>query len=85
MKIGTKLIMVIVTLTLAGTGALTGTILHLAQKQVKMLITSEITNLANESASEIQVWLDGYMDMARTISQVMSEYEEINRDDRRSL
>ncbi|MDR2313259.1 MAG: methyl-accepting chemotaxis protein, partial [Spirochaetaceae bacterium] len=85
MKIGTKLIMVIVTLALAGTGALTGTILHLAQKQVKTLITSEITNLANESASEIQVWLEVYMDMARTISQVMSKYEEVNRDDRRSL
>ncbi|MDR0586912.1 MAG: methyl-accepting chemotaxis protein [Treponema sp.] len=85
MKIGKKLIMVIVILNLAGTGALTGTILRLAQKQVKTLITSEITNLADESAKEIQLWLEIYMDMTRTISQVMSNYEEINRNDRRSL
>ncbi|MDR2662942.1 MAG: methyl-accepting chemotaxis protein [Treponema sp.] len=85
MKIGKKLVIIIVILNLAGTAALTGTILHLARKQVKTLITSEITNLANESANDIRLWLEKYLNMVRTIGQVMTNYENISRANRRPL
>jgi methyl-accepting chemotaxis protein len=85
MKIGKKLVLMIVVLNLAGTSALTGTILSLAQKQVKTLIASEITNLANEHAKEIQRWLELYLDASRALGQVMTKYEEVNRNDRRPL
>jgi methyl-accepting chemotaxis protein len=85
MKIGKKLITMIIILNLAGTAALAGTILSLAQNQISTLIDHEITNLANQSALNIKVWIELYLDATRTMSQIMSKYEEINRDDRRSL
>jgi methyl-accepting chemotaxis protein len=85
MKIGSKLILMIIILSLAGTSALTGTILSLAQKQIDSLTSSEITNLANENALAIKVWLELYLDAVRTVGQVMSKYEEIDRADRRPL
>jgi methyl-accepting chemotaxis protein len=85
MKIGKKLITLIIILNLAGTAALAGTILSLAQKQISTLTEHEITNLAYESALEIKVWMELYLDAARTASQIMSKYEEVNREERRSL
>jgi methyl-accepting chemotaxis protein len=85
MKIGNKLIIMIIVLSLAGTSVLTGTILSLAQKQINGLINSEITNLANENALAIKAWLELYLDAVRTVGQVMSKYEEIDRAERRPL
>jgi methyl-accepting chemotaxis protein len=83
MKIGKKLILMIMILNLVGTGILTGTILNLAQKQIRGLIGSEITNLAHEGALTIKVWLELYLDAVRTTGQFMSNYEEIDIADRR--
>ncbi|MDR0688826.1 MAG: cache domain-containing protein, partial [Spirochaetaceae bacterium] len=83
MKIGRKLVVMIIVLNLAGTAALTGTILSLAQGQITSLIDNEITNLAKENALEIKAWLELYLDAARSMGQVMSKYEEIDRVDRR--
>jgi methyl-accepting chemotaxis protein len=83
MKIGKKLIVMIIVLNLAGIGALGGTILALAQKQISSLINKEITNLADENALEIKVWLELYLDAVRTVGQIMSKYEEIDRMARR--
>jgi methyl-accepting chemotaxis protein len=83
MKIGKKLIIMIIIMNLAGTAVLTGTILKLAQNQIKSLISNEITNLAKENALEIKVWLELYLDAVRTAGQVMSKYEEIDRELRR--
>ncbi|MDR0690117.1 MAG: hypothetical protein LBG08_07655, partial [Spirochaetaceae bacterium] len=83
MKIGKKLISMIIILNLTGTIALAGTILALAQKQIRGLINNEMTNLAKENALEIRTWLELYLDTARSIGQVMSNYEEIDREERR--
>ncbi|MDR2758421.1 MAG: cache domain-containing protein, partial [Spirochaetaceae bacterium] len=85
MKIGKKLIGMIIILNLVGTAALTGTILSLAQRQINSLINSEIVNLARENALSIKVWLELYLDAVRTVGQVMSKYEEIDQADRRPL
>ncbi|MDR2629315.1 MAG: methyl-accepting chemotaxis protein, partial [Spirochaetaceae bacterium] len=83
MKIGKKLIVMIIVLNLAGIGALTWTILALAQKQISNLTKSEITNLANQDALQIKIWLEIFLDAVRTAGQIMSRYEEIDRAARR--
>jgi methyl-accepting chemotaxis protein len=83
MKIGRKLIMMIVVLNLAGTAVLTGTILTLAQNHIRTLINHEITNLAREHALSIQVWLEQYMDATRTAGQIMAKYEALEPPARR--
>jgi methyl-accepting chemotaxis protein len=75
----------IIILNLIGTGVLTGTILKLAQKQISDLTGNEITNLANEHALTIQIWLELYLDAVRTTGQFLSKYDEINPADRRPL
>jgi methyl-accepting chemotaxis protein len=85
MKIGKKLVIMIIILNLAGTAALAGTILSLAQKQISSLINHEITNLAKESAMEIKEWLERYLDAARSTAQIMKKYGEIDRADRRPM
>ncbi|MFP3089643.1 methyl-accepting chemotaxis protein [Treponema sp. TIM-1] len=83
MKIGKKLIIMVIVLNLAGITALTGTILSIAQKQIHALINNELTNLAKENALEIKAWLELYLDAVRATGQIMSKYEEIDRTDRR--
>jgi methyl-accepting chemotaxis protein len=73
----------IIVLNLVGITALAGTILSIAQKQIRALINNEITNLAKENALEIKVWLEVYLDTVRAIGQIMSNYEEINQMNRR--
>jgi methyl-accepting chemotaxis protein len=85
MKISKKLILIIISLNIAGTAALTGTILSLAQKQISGLIDHEITNLAYENALSIEVWLGRYLDVVRSVGQIMSKQEEIDRAARRPL
>ncbi|MDR0710446.1 MAG: methyl-accepting chemotaxis protein [Spirochaetaceae bacterium] len=85
MKIGKKLIIMIIVLSLVGIGALTGSILTLAQRQINGLTNNEVTNLANQNALAIKVWLELYMDAVRTAGQIMSKYEEIDRTARRPL
>ncbi|MDR1985573.1 MAG: methyl-accepting chemotaxis protein [Treponema sp.] len=77
MKIGRKLIIMIVVLNLAGTAVLTGTILTLAQRHIHSLIDHEITNLALEQSLAIQLWLGHYMDATRTAGQIMAKYEDL--------
>jgi methyl-accepting chemotaxis protein len=85
MKIGKKLIVMIIILNLIGTGALAGVLLNLAREQISSLTGNEITNLANQNALTVKVWLELYLDAVRTAGQVMSKYEEIDRTDRRPL
>ncbi|MDR2631052.1 MAG: methyl-accepting chemotaxis protein [Spirochaetaceae bacterium] len=85
MKIGKKLVVMIIILNLAGTAALTGALLSIARKQIHTLIKSEITNLAKENALEIQRRLELYLDAARSAGLFMSRYEKIARHDRRPL
>jgi methyl-accepting chemotaxis protein len=83
MKIGKKLLGMIIILNLIGTSTLAGVILNLARKQISSLTSNEITNLANQNALAIKAWLELYLDAARTAGQIMSKYEEIDRPDRR--
>ncbi|MDR1353314.1 MAG: cache domain-containing protein, partial [Treponema sp.] len=84
MKIGNKLIVMIIALTLLGTGILLGTVLYRSQKQIAALTSNELRNLANNEASKLGLWLESYFGVARSLAQSMEVYEGIGVEDRRS-
>ncbi|MDR1107143.1 MAG: HAMP domain-containing protein, partial [Treponema sp.] len=83
MKIGKKLIIMIIALTLLGTGTLLGTILYRSQKQIAALTNSELRNLANNEAAKLSLWIESYFSIARSLAQSMEAYEEIEPARRR--
>jgi methyl-accepting chemotaxis protein len=85
MRIGKKLIVTIITLNLVGSVILVGTILKSSGGEISRLTVSDVTKLAKESARDIEVWMDPYVDAARTTAQVMEEYEQIDVDERRPI
>jgi methyl-accepting chemotaxis protein len=85
MKIGKKLMLMIVTLNLIGTGILMGVVMRISHKELNQLITNEITNLAGKKAEEVQIWLAQYLDTTRTAAQFMAQYQEIEVSRRRDL
>jgi methyl-accepting chemotaxis protein len=85
MKIGKKLIIMIIALNLAGTGILVASLLRLAQGQITTLVNNEITNRGEKNSKEIQAWLELYMDAVRTVAQIMEQYEELEIGQRRLI
>jgi methyl-accepting chemotaxis protein len=85
MKIGKRLIIIIIALNLFGTAVLVGTILNLSQSQITELTINEITNLAEKNSKDIKVWLEVYMDAVRTMAQIMEQYEQFDAAERRPL
>jgi methyl-accepting chemotaxis protein len=83
MKIGNKLIVMIISLTLLGTGILLGTILYRSQDQIVELTDHELRNLANNEATKLSLWFESYFGIARSLAQSMEGYEEIDVEDRR--
>ncbi|MDR1398963.1 MAG: methyl-accepting chemotaxis protein [Treponema sp.] len=85
MKIGQKLIIIIISLNLIGTGILISVSLMLSQIEVRQLATEVAGGTANEGGQEIQIYLEVYLDMVRTIAQIMEqEYENIAPEERRA-
>ncbi|MDR2110482.1 MAG: cache domain-containing protein, partial [Spirochaetaceae bacterium] len=73
----------IISLNLAGTGILVGTILSISRKEISRLVTNAVTSLTEENALEIRAWLETYMTAARTTANFMSQYQEIAVNQRR--
>jgi methyl-accepting chemotaxis protein len=83
MKIGKKLIVMIIAVAFAGIGILVGTVVNISQKQISSLINSEMENLANKEALKISLWLETYFGVARALAYSMEAYEEIAPEERR--
>ncbi|MDR1505693.1 MAG: methyl-accepting chemotaxis protein, partial [Treponema sp.] len=83
MKIGKKLIVMIVALTLAGVGILLGAILYSAQKQITALTADKLNNLAENEATKLGLWLESSFSVARSLAQSMEAYESIAAGERR--
>ncbi|MDR1059318.1 MAG: methyl-accepting chemotaxis protein [Treponema sp.] len=83
MKIGNKLIIMILALTLVGTGILLTTILSSSQKQIRELVNHELNNLGEHEATNIEEWINGYFSITRSIARLMENYEEIELYQRR--
>ncbi|MDR0557219.1 MAG: hypothetical protein LBG43_05045, partial [Treponema sp.] len=83
MRIGGKLFLMTMGLNLAGFAALLGTIVNLAYRQIDMHINNEISNLTSENALFIKTWLESHLIGARSLSQIMERYEQIDPLERR--
>jgi methyl-accepting chemotaxis protein len=83
MKIGNKLIIMILALTLLGTGVLLGIVLNISQKQITHLIASELKNLSKNEAGKISLWMETHFSVARSLAQSMEAHEQIEPAQRR--
>ncbi|MDR2486266.1 MAG: methyl-accepting chemotaxis protein [Treponema sp.] len=84
MKIGVKLIVVITIMNLIGTGILVTTSLMFSRKQIRTMALNNAHTISKESGRQIQIWFEIYLDAARTIAQIMSDFEYIPLPERRS-
>ncbi|MDR0721670.1 MAG: methyl-accepting chemotaxis protein [Treponema sp.] len=83
MKIGNKLMIIIISLNLLGIGILVFTLLRLSERQISGLVNSEISTLVEEHALRVRVWFAKYLYTSRNLAQMMAQYEQVDRLDRR--
>ncbi|MDR1252730.1 MAG: methyl-accepting chemotaxis protein [Treponema sp.] len=83
MKIGNRLILMIISLTLSGIVILLGTIFTISEKQITTLINREVRNLGDNEANKILDWMNARFSIARSLAQSMEAYEQIESEERR--
>jgi methyl-accepting chemotaxis protein len=83
MKIGKKLIIMIISVAFSGIGILLGTIINSSQKQITSLVNSEVEYLAYNEAGKISLWLETSFGIARALAHSMEGFEEIAPAQRR--
>jgi methyl-accepting chemotaxis protein len=85
MKLGFKLLVSIVVLSIIGIGTLVVITQYLAQKEILALVNDDGVNIAEKNSKEIQDWLNSYMEVARTLAGIMEQYETVEIRERRDL
>jgi methyl-accepting chemotaxis protein len=85
LKIGIKLTIVMIVLSLIGVGVVGVTLLFQAQKNITSLAHDRAVATAQEYAGEIQNFFATYWFTAQTMAQVMEDYENIDAPLRRPL
>ena len=83
MKIGVKLVVVISLVNLIGIGLLAGVTLIQSRQEITRLAEEQAQSVARENSEKIRNWLGVYMDMSRTLAQVMEGYKDIPAAERR--
>ncbi|MHC6201622.1 methyl-accepting chemotaxis protein [Breznakiellaceae bacterium SP9] len=84
MKIGTRLLLIITTLSIVGISVLVGVTLSLSHAEIARLVMEETKSIAREHSKDIAHRLDGYMTTTRTLAQIMERYEEVPLEERRT-
>ncbi|MDR0449923.1 MAG: methyl-accepting chemotaxis protein [Treponema sp.] len=85
MRIRSKLIIMIMSVTVTGLGILLTTLLLIARDQTTTLVLSESIYLAEREAAEISIWMETNFSIARSLAQAMEGFEEIEVSQRRSF
>lgn len=85
MNIGKKLILVNISILLTGVLLLTVVFVRVSDTQIRTLVNREIDLLAQKEGKEIQRWLEECLDAARTLAQIMEQFEAISVERRRSF
>ncbi|MDR0732341.1 MAG: methyl-accepting chemotaxis protein, partial [Treponema sp.] len=85
MKIGRKIILVVAVLNIIGISVLAFITMQRTRAEFSQVIDDSTITLARQYSREIQIGLETYLDIVRTIGQVMEEYENINVERRRFL
>jgi methyl-accepting chemotaxis protein len=83
MKIGRKIIVMIIVLAFLGIGTLLGTIFTISQNQIATLVNSELENLGSNEANKILTWMNTRFSIARSLAQALEAYEQIEIEERR--
>jgi len=84
MKIGTKLMVIITAVNLAGMGGLTVSSLMFASKQSTEMMNENIENTAKNTALVAKANLEVPMDQIRAIAQILAHFDEIDVGERRN-
>jgi methyl-accepting chemotaxis protein len=85
MKIGVKLILIMIILNVAGIGFLGGMLLFRSHSNIMKLVDQNAISIANDTGKQLQVILEMYLDTARAAAQMMTQYESVALEERRSL
>jgi methyl-accepting chemotaxis protein len=83
MKIGVRLVLITSIFNLVCINTLAVVTFYQSRREISRLSESEAYSIARESSEEIRNWLDEYMDMSRTLSQIMESYNDIPAAERR--
>ncbi|MDR1219464.1 MAG: methyl-accepting chemotaxis protein [Treponema sp.] len=83
MKIGTKLVSIIVGLNLIGIGALVVITANLSRNQISVLINQVAVEMAGRYSGDISKWIEPLMGGTRILAKTMEQYETIDVSQRR--
>jgi methyl-accepting chemotaxis protein len=84
MKIGQKLTMIMIVLSLASGVSIGLTLLLRSRTTIYDLSNSNVKNLAESAVEEIEKHLEVYWDATETLSQVFKQYEAFSLERRRT-
>jgi methyl-accepting chemotaxis protein len=85
MKIGTKLLLIITVLNIIGIGILSTVALVLSRAQIERLAHEGALGIAAENSEKVGRFIEVHMDAARTLAEVMGQYESIESTYRRDF
>ncbi|MDR0708261.1 MAG: methyl-accepting chemotaxis protein [Treponema sp.] len=84
MKVGTKLISVMVGLNVIGIGILVGVTARLSQNEISFLINQNAAEMAGKYSGDISKWIEPLMGEVRALAKSMEQYETIDASQRRN-
>ncbi|MDR1107018.1 MAG: HAMP domain-containing protein, partial [Treponema sp.] len=85
MKISTRLILILTGLNVIGIGFLAAVTMVLSRAQINRLAHEGAVSIAVENGEKVGRYFEDYMDSARTLAEVMNQYETIPAADRRGF
>ncbi|MDR0568318.1 MAG: methyl-accepting chemotaxis protein [Spirochaetaceae bacterium] len=85
MKIGVKLVLIITALNILGISALASVCMLFAWRQIDKLATENALNIAKKNSETVKSWIGTYMDISRTMAEIISSYETVPVEARRDF
>jgi methyl-accepting chemotaxis protein len=85
MKIGVKLLLVIIILNVIGIGILVGMNMNLSRKEIRDLTYTDARNIGEKNAAAVKAWMTPFMDISRDVANIMQKYESYERSERREI
>jgi methyl-accepting chemotaxis protein len=84
MNIGVKLTTVIILLNVIGTGILIAAAIALSSAQISALVYQNTVSTVEKGGEQVKEWVERYLDAARTLAQIMEDYETVELNSRRA-
>ncbi|MDR0599897.1 MAG: methyl-accepting chemotaxis protein, partial [Treponema sp.] len=85
MKIGFKLVLIMIVLNVAGIGFLGTMLLFRSRANIMRLVEQNAVSIAEDTGKQLRVTLEVYLDTARAAAQMMTRYDDIVLENRRPL